>query len=479
MTNEYIPPRISNELGRTAPEAAADRNFYSRGMSTPAIFEIDGVSISKLVEEFGSPLFVFSEHNLREKARCLREVFKSRYAKSSFAWSYKTNYLNAICQILHQEGWIAEVVSDFEYHKARKLGIPGKDIVFNGPHKPREILQVALKEGALIQIDNWEELGIIEELVQDAQHPANVGIRIWLDAGIQPIWSKFGFALSNGEAGRAAERIVNNPNLKLHTLHTHIGTYILAPHAYSVAAQKLLALREQIYVEHNHLIDCINLGGGFPSHSLLHGMLGSAEQLIPPIESYADAITEVLNDLPEKKRPLLRFESGRFLVDEAGYLLTNVVAVKGGSRYPANTNTDLSGRDQKEQLILNEDAKMSSYIIDAGINILYTGAWYQINAYPSRAINSPPLPSRLYGPLCMAIDVVRHHVDLPPLKVNDTLILHPVGAYNISQSMQFITFRPAVVLIDEKGNPQIIRRREVLEDIDSPERMPEHLTKKS
>lgn len=478
MTSEYTPPRISNELGRTAPEAASDRNYYSRGMSVPAILEIDGVPISKLVEEFGTPLFVFSELKLREKARLLREVFKSRYANTSFAWSYKTNYLNAICRTLHQEGWIAEVVSDFEYHKARKLGIPGKDIVFNGPYKPREILQLALKEGALIQIDNWDELGVIEELVQENQYPANVGVRIWLDAGIQHIWSKFGFALSNGEAGRAAERVINNPNLKLHTLHTHIGTYILAPQAYNVAVKKLLALREQIYVEHNHLIECINLGGGFPSHSLLHGMFGSAEQLVPPIESYADAITEVLNELPEKKRPLLRFETGRFLVDEAGYLLSNVVAVKGGSRYPANTASGLAVSDLKEQLILNEDAQMSSYIIDAGINLLYTGAWYQINVFPSRTIKAPPLPSRLYGPLCMAIDVVRQQVDLPPLKVNDTLILHPVGAYNLSQSMQFITLRPAVVMIDEEGRPQIIRRREVLEDVDGPERMPEHLTDK-
>ncbi len=478
MTDEYSPPRISNELGRVAPEAAADRNYYSRGMSAPTLFEIDGVPISKLVEEFGTPLFVFSEHNLREKARRLREVFKSRYSNTCFAWSYKTNYLNAICQTLHQEGWIAEVVSDFEYHKARKLGIPGKDIVFNGPYKPRAILELALKEGALVQIDNWDELGLVEELTKDALHPVNVGIRIWLDAGIQPIWSKFGFALANGEAGRAAERIVQNPKLNLHTLHSHIGTYILSPNAYRVSAQKLLALREQIYLEHGYLIDCINLGGGFPSHSLLHGMFGEPEQLIPSIELYADAITDVFNELPENKRPLLRFETGRYLVDEAGYLLTNVVAIKGGSRYPGNVHSDLSARDHKESLILNEDAKMSSYVIDAGINLLYTGAWYQFNVYPSRAINAPPLPSRLYGPLCMSIDVVRHHVDLPPLKVNDTLTLHPVGAYNVTQAMQFISFRPPVVMISEAGVPEIIRRKEVLEDVDGPERMPAHLIAK-
>jgi len=478
MTSEYSPPRISNELGRTAPEAAVDRNYYALGMNSPTLSEIDGVPISKLVKQFGTPLFVFSEKTIREKARYLRELFKQRYTNTCFAWSYKTNYLNAICQTLHQEGWIAEVVSDFEYMKARKLGVPGKDIVFNGPCKSREILELALKEGALIQIDNWDELGVIEELTKDAKDSVNVGIRIWLDAGIQPIWSKFGFALGNGEASRAAVRIVQNSKLKLHTLHSHIGTYILTPMAYRTSAQKLLALREEIYVEHNHLIDCINLGGGFPSHSLLHGMLGTPEQIIPPIELYADAITDVFNSLPEDKKPQIRFETGRFLVDDAGYLLTNVVAVKGGNRYPANTHTNLSAHEHKEQLILNEDMTMSSYIIDAGINILYTATWYQMNIFPSRAINSPPLPSRLYGPLCMAIDVVCYNTLLPPLKVNDTLTLHPVGAYNVTQSMQFITFRPAVVLINEKGIPEIIRKREVLEDVDGPERLPEHLAQK-
>ena len=205
-------------------------------------------------------------------------------------------------------------------------------------------------------------------------------------------------------------------------------------------------------------------------------MIGPAEQVISPIEDYADAITDVLNSLPEKKRPQLRFETGRYLVDEAGHLLTKVVAIKG-NRHPAALNANLTARDYKEQLIINEDAK-ASYVLDAGVNLLYTAAWYQINAYPSRIINSPLVPSRLYGSLCMAIDVIRHHIDLPPLKLNDILTLHPVGAYNVSQAMQFITYRPAVILINEKGKPELIRGREKLEDIDGLEQLPHHLSKK-
>jgi len=475
MNREYFPPTISSELGRQDLDAAADRNFYARGTRTPTLFEIDGIPVASLIGQFGSPLFVFSEHSLREKARRMREAFRSRYENTRFAWSYKTNYLNAVCQVFHQEGWMAEVVSDFEYHKARKLGIAGKDIVFNGPYKPRAILELAISEEALIQIDNWDELNLIEELTRHTQRPLDVGIRVWLDAGISPVWSKFGFSVENGEAGRAAERIVGNPNLRLHTFHTHIGTYILDTNAYHVAATKLVALREHIHVEHNHLVPCLNLGGGFPSHSLLYGMEGPAERVIPPIEAYADAITEVLNRLPAKKRPQLRLESGRHLVDEAGYLLTSVVAVKG-IRHPLAVNSDLTARDYKEQMLLGEEAR-ASYVLDAGVNLLYTAAWYQINALPSRPVNAPPSPAQLYGPLCMAIDVIRYSIDLPPLGVGDVVTLHPVGAYNVTQSMQFIAYRPAVVMIGENGKPELIRAREVLEDVDGPERLPAHLEK--
>jgi diaminopimelate decarboxylase len=76
----------------------------------------------------------------------------------------------------------------------------------------------------------------------------------------------------------------------------------------------------------------------------------------------------------------------------------------------------------------------------------------------------------------MAIDVIRETVDLPLLDVGDILTLHPVGAYNLAQAMQFIFYRPAAVLISEAGNPQVIRRREVFDDIERLESIPSHLS---
>jgi diaminopimelate decarboxylase len=474
MTEIYLPPTISGELGRST-EAAVDRNRYSRGVHTPVLTEIDGIPVDRLVEQFGSPLFVFSEKNLRAKADRLRRAFSERYPNTTFAWSYKTNYLNAICQVFHSEKWDAEVVSDFEYQKARNLGIDGENIILNGPHKPKELLETAIREHALIQVDNWDELGLLQRLVAGVERPVDVGLRVWMDAGVKPVWSKFGFALANGEAARAAAAVMANPNLHLHTLHTHIGTYILEPKAYRNAARGLVSLRELIYVEHDHLIECINLGGGFPSYSKLHGMFGAPESIIPPVEAYAAAITGVLNDLPKEKQPLLRLETGRHLVDEAGYLLTKIVAVKGNNRLPLE-GSDLMARDAKEWLLLSEHAR-NGYIVDAGVNLLYTATWFNIQVKPARLVKVPPVPSRLYGNLCMAIDVIRDQVELPPLEAGDILTLHPVGAYNLTQSMQFIAYRPAVVLISEAGTPEIIRKRENLDDVSRAERLPEHLAK--
>ena len=468
----YEAPLISGELGRSA-EAAIDRNYFSRGAFVPPLPAIDGVEVSRLVKEFGSPLFVFSEHTMRTMARRVKEAFDTNYKKYDLAWSYKTNNLNAICQIFHSEGWLAEVVSDAEYEKARKLGVAGEDIIFNGPHKCQQYLELAIKEGALVQIDNWDELERVEKIAGKEGKPVEVGIRIWLDAGVRPIWSKFGFALANGEALRAATRIITNKNLVLHTIHTHIGTYILAPNAYRASAQQIIALREHLYREEKHLVPCINLGGGFPSNSVLHGM-NRSDELIRPVEEYAHAITSVLNELPDKKKPLLRMELGRHVVDDAGYLVSSVVAVKGHNRLPPVGN-DLSAVAAKEWQILQVDSKRS-LVLDAGINLLYTAAWFEIGASPAKRINSQIVPTRLYGDLCMAIDVIRESVDLPLLDVGDILTLHPVGAYNLAQSMQFIFYKPAAVLINENGKPQIIRRREVFDDINRLESLPSHLS---
>ncbi len=415
--------------------------------------EIDGVSIDELVSRFGSPLFVFSEKKLRENFRRIKMAFTSRYSNVEFTWSYKTNYLDAIASILHQEGESAEVVSEFEYEKARRLGIPGEKIYFNGPYKPKEALKVAISENAKIHIDHFEEITDIEEVARElGRTRVNAAIRINMDTGIHPQWSRFGFNLENGQALDAVKRIAAGGIIQLNGLHCHIGTFILEPSAYATEVKKMLEFAYKIEDEFGFNIEYIDIGGGFPSKNRLKGIYLPPEVAVPSVEEFAEKITDAfLSSLRPGDYPKLVLELGRAIVDEAGYLITSVFAAK---RMP-------DGR--------------KSYVLDAGVNILFTSFWYHFNVEFDREVSGPSEPAVLYGPLCMNIDVVDDHVYLPPLPRGTRLILSPVGAYNVTQWMQFIRYRPAVVLIGRNGEIDLIREQESLEDIVSRERLPERL----
>jgi len=428
-------------------------NKFGSGPSVKAKLSIDGVEVSKLVEEFGSPLFVMSERQLRDNQRNALRVFKTRYPKVQFAWSYKTNYLNAVSSVFHQEGSWAEVVSEFEYDKAKLLGIKGSNIMFNGPDKGRSALQKAIKDNAKIHIDHFDELYEIIDLCNSENLKANVAIRVNMDVGVYPLWDRFGFNYENGESWQAIKRIMSEKNLNLIGLHTHIGTYMMTAEAYRVAASKLASLANSIYREFDRKLDYIDMGGGFASNNTLIGQYLPAEQIIPSIEQYADAISSGLFEMnvTGSNLPTLILETGRALVDNAGYLITTVLANKRLS----------TGR--------------RAVIIDAGVNILFTSFWYKHKISPAQESGVHVEDSSLYGPLCMNIDLIRESILLPAVKKGERLVIEDVGAYDMTQWMQFITMRPNVVMIMQDSKIELIRKAEDLSYILDREVLPEQL----
>jgi len=145
---------------------------------------IEGIAVEFLLKEYGSPLFILSEKVLRKTYQEAYRAFSSRYPKVQFAWSYKTNYLNAVCKIFHQEGSWAEVVSGFEYEKALANGVPGSKIIFNGPFKSREDLKKAVENDSLIHIDHFDELYELLDLAEDLEKRPKAAIRVNMDTGI-------------------------------------------------------------------------------------------------------------------------------------------------------------------------------------------------------------------------------------------------------------------------------------------------------
>lgn len=453
MTND-ITPALPYEAPAIARMQTGLANKYGSApswMRTPRT-HIDGVAVAELTERFGSPLFVFSETVLRERIGDVRQAFGTRYPRLELAWSYKTNYLDAICAITHQEGLLAEVVSAMEYDKARRLGVPGERIIFNGPNKPRQALERAVAEGARIHIDHFDEIDDLEQLAAELGLCIPVALRLNLDAGIQPQWSRFGFNLESGQALDAARRIHASKRLRIVGLHCHIGTFILEPSAYRILAEKLVGFGYCLEDELGYVMDYLDLGGGLPSKSQLKGAWLPPEVGLPSLDHYAEAMVAGLQaSLRPGHTPRVILENGRTLVDEAGTLITTNLAAK---RLP-------DGR--------------KSYVFDAGINLLYTSQWYRYKIEVDRDLRGAAEPSLLNGPLCMNIDVLDDACMLPPLPRGARLLLSPVGAYNVTQSMQFIEYRPASVLITTDGQVEIIREREDLTDLVGRERLPAHL----
>lgn len=428
MTQTYEKPTI-NKID------FAMASKYGSPLKTQKIRQsIDGVPIAELSEKFGSPLFVYSQKTIEEKYNTLKEAFTSRYPDVQFSWSYKTNYLNAICKIYHDLGSIAEVVSEFEYQKARALGVEGKDIIFNGPYKPKEDLKIAVQEGAKIHVDNLFELGDLEAIADELNITIPVAIRINMDTGVYPQWSRFGFNYENGEALEAVKRMYAKGKLYLVGIHSHIGTFMLDANAYRLATMKIMQLKHQVEETFDANIAYIDLGGGFASKSNLKGVYQSAEVIIPTVDDYAEAITGAIYEFNRSDTlPQLYLETGRHLIDEAGYLLTSV---QGWKRFP--------------------DGK-KGYVLDAGVNILYTSTWYNFNIELDKRYEGDNEPSMLNGPLCMNIDIIEENLMLPALDRGTILSISPVGAYNYTQAMQFIRYKPAVVLIDTEGKARLIK----------------------
>ena len=175
-------------------------------------------------------------------------------------------------------------------------------------------------------------------------------------------------------------------------------------------------------------IEYLDIGGGFPSHSRLKATYLPADVGVPRSRNSPKPISDALyRSLPPGKFPKLILEAGRALIDEAGFLVTTIQAAK---RLADGTR---------------------AYVADAGVNLLFTAFWYKLAVELDREVPGMGEHSVIYGPLCMNFDCIDEGLLLPPLRRGHRLVLSPVGAYNVTQWMQFISYRPNVVLVGPKA----------------------------
>ncbi|KPL06755.1 hypothetical protein AMJ86_07335 [bacterium SM23_57] len=429
-------------------------NKFGRPPAAVPISRLEGYEVRELVDKYGSPLFVLSVRELRNRYHDLDRAFRTRYPKFQISYSYKTNYLKSVCSIIHQEGAWAEVVSGFEYDIARDLNVPGPHIVFNGPYKTKDELKRAFEDNAMVNIDNYDELQVIEEIADDMGKKLNIGIRVNMNLN-DPPWHKFGFNNESGQAFEAVKRAQIGGKLNVVGLHIHNGTYIDDVTIYSMAAQGLVNFYAYIKEKLDVTLEYWDLGGGFASENTLLWAYLPGEQTCPTFDQYAEAICPVLMSGPfgVEKTPKLLIEPGRCLVDEPFSLITTIVAQK---RLPTGNR---------------------GIVLDTGANILSSARWYRYNVQTAQDAGSMLENTVVYGGLCMNIDVINENISLPPVRRGDLLVIPNVGAYNLSQSLQFIFLRPAVIAIED-GKIHLIKKAETRDYVQDFEELPDDFAPK-
>ena len=411
---------------------------------------IGGRDVRELVEEFGSPLYIYDETTIRKICREFTTSFQSRYPDSKIEYSSKAFSNPAIIQIIEQEGLHLDVVTGGELAVAATAHFPMERINFHGNNKVREELQEALAYGiGRITIDSFHEISLLNEVAGDAGKIQTVLLR--LSPSIDPhthrltttgiLDSKFGFSIETGDAEKAVEQALAQPNLDVAGLHFHLGSPIFELEPYEEAIEYVFQFAADMRARYGFQMREFNPGGG-----MAIGYIQS--QLPPSIDDYAETIVGSLKKSCEKHNfdaPSLTVEPGRSIVGRAGVAVYTV----GGIKHIPNVRTYVS--------------------VDGGMGDNIRPAIYD-SQYEVMSVDNPlgelTETVTIAGKFCESGDILARDVKTPQLHPDDLIALPASGAYCVAMSSNYnMQVRPAIVLVSSDGNARLIRRRETYSDL--------------
>lgn len=411
----------------------------------------EDVPVRQLAERFGTPLWVYSKstllHHLRELQRAFADV------QPLICYSIKTNGNLSICRLMAENGAGFDVTSGGEMFRALQAGGVGERIVFAGVGKTDEELRYGLENDVfLFNVESEAELSALAGVAASLGRSANVALRVnpalppkthvKTDTSVKG--TKFGLDIDS--VLEFARSVSGNPNVKIVGLHMHLGSPILETKPYKEGLEKGQLLVEQLRRQ-GHRIEYLNMGGGFGIHYRRQEAL--------PADAFAAVIVPAVKAMGCK----LILEPGRFIVGNAGILVSRVIYTKesGGKSF------------------IIQDAAMNDLIRPT----LYDSFHRIWPVEPAAGFPAPPkdyegdipgaAPRDVVGPVCESGDFLAKDRRLPPMQRGDLLATFSAGAYGMAMSSNY-NGRPraAEVLVDGAAI-RLIRRRETYQDLVRPE----------
>lgn len=412
---------------------------------------VSGCDTVELATRFGTPLYVMDEATIRRACRLYRTSFERYYeGKGCAFYASKALCCKALCRIMAEEGLGLDVVSYGEFYTALCAGFPASKIHFHGNNKADEEIRFALEHGmGRFVVDNLSEMERLQHFAEEAGKTAEIALRIkpGVDAHTHEfirtgqIDSKFGFALETGEAMEAVRAACRQPNLILKEVHSHIGSQIFEIEPFVHTSEIMMDFIAAVHRELPELTLDLNLGGGF-------GISYVEDDSPLSYDEYMKAISVAVRRKAEEYGlpvPVIHIEPGRSIVGEAGITLYTVGSVK---KIPGiRTYVAVNGG-------MTDNPRYALYHAD------YTAM------IANRAAEPADQMVTIAGKCCESGDLIQENVMLQKAQPEDVLAVFSTGAYNYSMASNYNRNpRPAMVMIGEDGEAQLIIRRESLEDL--------------
>jgi len=397
---------------------------------------MDHARLNKLSELHGDSFFILDGNRFALNFKSLHAAFAAHYGEVRIGYSYKTNYTPQLCRLAHELGGYAEIVSEMEYAHAKRLGVPGERIIFNGPVKAEWALKEAVLTGATINIDNIRDVGIIQAIaVANRDRDFAVVIRSNFSIGVDI--SRFGMDVNGAEFAQALQVIAQTPNLQLSGLHCHFPDRDLE--SFKRRAHGMVELVRKVFP--GDPPKTLNIGGGYFGH-MPESLRAKFNVPLATFEDYGKAVGEILTKaFNGMRKPVLFLEPGTAIVADAQCFYTRIVSVKEvmGKHFAtvAGSSFDISPMARSRNLPVTP-----------------------ILADPRNGAVSYDI----VGFTCIEKDILTEGL-VAPLKPGDFLCYQNVGSYSVVMRPPFILPANPVLFDAGTGTLSLVKKRQSNEGV--------------